>query len=416
MMKKIMFASLISLGLINIPIFQKATQHNLKNDKFFEIKYEDLLKQKSTIKLSQLATNVEYIQLETNEKCMVADNAKYYFSGNYIFVKNRDHILKFSSDGKFLKKIGTPGRGPGEIYSIHNVSIIPEKKLIIIYDMVPHKLLYFNFDGVLIKTVNTPRFAEVNVMNDDRSVAISQESATSEKYTHLLIDESGDTLSAVESYESWKTSTPNQLGMIGSPSFLPFYRYQNKYFLKSMYNDTVYVVNSNKIRRSYFINLGKYRIPEEKRFERLSPGERQSFKISRLGYCFTYVFEAGDRLFLTTNEWGGDYKIDRFVINKRGFIVNTDNKYLGVYKGYIDNDWDGGPLFWPKGSINDNTVFMPIYVADLKNIIKFRRSSNSLKTMVKFPDKRNQMEKMASDLDIADNPILMVVTLKSDLL
>lgn len=409
-----MFVSLISLSLINIPIFQKSTQFNLKNDKFFEIKYEDLLKLKNIARLSQIATKVEYIQLETNEKCMIYHSPKYYFSGNFIFVNNRDHILKFSSEGKFLKKIGNPGRGPGEIYIIHNVSIIPEKKLIIIYDLAPHKLLYFNFDGVLIKTVNTPRFTEVNVMNDDRSIAISQESAASEKYTHLLIDESGDTLSAVKNLESWKTSTPNQLGMIGSPSFVPFYRYQNKYFLKSMYNDTVYVVNANKIKPAFFVNLGKYRLPEEKRFERLSPGERQLFNKNNLGYCFTYVFEAGDRLFLTANEWGGDYKIDRFVIHKSGFIANTDNKYSGVYKGYIDNDWDGGPLFWPKGIINDNTVFMPIYAADLKNIIKFRRSSNSLKTMVKFPDKRIQMEKMVSELDIADNPILMVVTLKSD--
>jgi hypothetical protein len=413
---KIKSASLISVGilLIYIPDFQKNPPQNLKNDKFFEIKYEELLKQKNTIKLSQVASEVKYIQLETNEKCPVAENAKYYFSGDYIFVRNRDHILQFSSDGKFIRKFGTPGRGPGEIYIIHNVSIIPDKKLIIIYDMAPHKLLYFNFDGVLIKTVNTPRYMEVNVMNDDRSIAIIQESAASEKYTHLLIDKSGDTLSAVESHESWKTSTPNQLGMIGSPSFLPFYRYQNKYYLKSMYNDTVYVVNDNKIRPGYFINLGKYRIPEEKRFERLSPGERQSFKKSRLGYCYTYVFEAGERLFLITNEWSGDYKIDRFVINKRGFIANTENKYSGVYKGYIDNDWDGGALFWPKGSINDNTVFMPIFVADLKNIINFRRSSKSLKTMVKFPDKRNQLEKMAANLDIADNPILMVVTLASE--
>jgi hypothetical protein len=251
-------------------------------------------------------------------------------------------------------------------------------------------------------------------MHDGRSIAISQESIASAKYTHLLMDESGDTISAVKNLESWKTSTPNQIGMIGSPSFVPFYIYQNKYFLKSMYNDTVYVVNANKIRPSYFINLGKYRIPEEKRFERLSPGERRSFTTSRLGYCYTYVFEAGDRLFLIANEWGGDYKIDRFVINKKGLTENTDNKYSGVYKGYIDNDWDGGALFWPNGSINDNTVFMPIYVADIKNIIKLRKSSTSLKTIVRFPDKRAQMEKMVSELDISDNPILMVVTLKSD--
>jgi len=181
-----------------------------------------------------------------------------------------------------------------------------------------------------------------------------------------------------------------------------------------MYNDTVYVINANKITPAYFVNLGKYRLPEEKRYERSSNGEARLFWRNTAGYYYTYVFEAGDRLFLTTNEWGGDFKIDRFVINKSGFIANTDNRYSGVFKGYIDNDWDGGTPFWPKGSINDNKVFMPIDVADLKNILNFRRSSNTLKTMVKFPDQRTLLEKMASDLDITNNPILMVVTLKSD--
>lgn len=387
-MKKIVFALLITLGLINLSFFQKSTQPNLKSDKFFEIKYEELLKQKNTIKLSQLATMVEYIRLKTNENCLIDNTAKYFFSDGFIFVKNKDHILKFSSDGKFLKKIGSPGRGPGEINSIHNVSIIPKKKLIIIYDMVPHKLLYFNFDGVLLKTVNTPRFMHVSVMHDERSIAISQESTASEKYTHLLMDESGDTISAVKNLESWKTSTPNQIGIIGSPSFVPFYIYQNKYFLKSMYNDTVYVINANKIKPSFFINLGKYRIPEDKRFERSVQREARIFWKNSAGYYFTYVFEAGDRLFLIADEWGGTNKIERFVINKKVLTENNENIYSGVYKGYIDNDWDGGALFWPKGSINDNTIFMPIYVADLKNILNFRKTSTSLKTMVRFPDKR----------------------------
>lgn len=409
-------ASLISVSilLIYIPDFQKTPARNLQNDKFFEIKYEELLKQKNTIKLSQIASNVEYIKLETNEDCMIYHNPKFYFTDDFIFVKNRDHILKFSSDGKFLKKIGSAGRGPGEIYIIHNMSVIPEKKLIVVHDYAPHKLLYFNFDGTLIKTVKTPRFKEIKVMNDKRWIAISQAIVTSEKYTHFLIGESGDTISAVKNNISWKTSSPIIVSR-GSPSFEPFYTYQKKYYLKSMYNDTVYVINENKIVPGYQINLGKYRLPSDKIWERLSPEEAKSFESNAFNYCFSHIFEAGGRLFLTINYWGGDDRLQRYTINKKGFIANTENKYSNVFKGYIDNDWDGGTLFWPKGSINDNIVFMPIHVADLKNIINFRRSSMSLKTMAKFPDKRNQLEKMASDSDIADNPILMVVSLKSEL-
>lgn len=408
-------ASVISFGilLINVPICQKSTQQNLNNDKFFEIKYEELLKHKNSIKLSQVASEVKYIQLETNEKCMIYPYAKYYFSDNFIFVSNRDHILKFSSDGKFIKQIGTPGRGPGEITSITTTSIIPEKKWIVLYDFVAHKLRYFNFDGNLVKTINLAPFRYVKVIDNITYIAISNvNSVASEKYTHLLLNESGETLSSVKNPESWKSVYQNNVLSISSPTFEPFYTYRNNHYFKSMYNDTVYVVNANRIQPSFFINLGKYRIPEEKRFERLSPAESKMFNENTSGYYFSYVFEAGDRLFLTTNEWGGDTKIGRFTINKKSLVENSDDKNSGIYKGYIDNDWDGGALFWPKGSFSDNTVFMPIYIKDLKDIINFRRSSKSLKTMVKFPDKRAQMEKMVSDLDISDNPILMIVKLK----
>jgi hypothetical protein len=40
-------------------------------DKFFEINYEDILKNKKVVPLSQVATNVEYIKLETNKDCLI---------------------------------------------------------------------------------------------------------------------------------------------------------------------------------------------------------------------------------------------------------------------------------------------------------------------------------------------------------
>jgi hypothetical protein len=416
-MKRIKSVSIISLGilLINVPTFQKVSEPNLNSWKFFEIKYEDLIKQKTIAKLSQLASNVEYIRLETNEDCMVYNNAKYYFTDNFIFVKNRDHILKFSYDGKFIKKIGNPGRGPGEITSITTTSIIPEKKLIAIYDFVAHKLRFFDFDGKMLKTVNLAPYNYVKVLKNNTYIAINQvRSVASEKFSHLLLSESGDTISTVKNYETWKSFNQNRILTIGSPSFEPFYIYQNNPYFKSMYNDTVYVVSDNRIAPAYFINLGKYRIPEEKRYERSIHGDAKLFDKDAAGYYYAYVLEAGGKLFLTANEWGGNSDLVYFLINKKAFIENADNKYSSTFKGYIDNDWDGGAVFWPKGSINDNKVYMPIYAADLKNVINFRRTSNSLKTMVKYPDKRTELEKMASEIDISDNPLLMIVTLKND--
>jgi hypothetical protein len=40
-------------------------------EKFFEIRYEDLIKNKETISLSQIASNVEYIKLETTKNSVL---------------------------------------------------------------------------------------------------------------------------------------------------------------------------------------------------------------------------------------------------------------------------------------------------------------------------------------------------------
>ena len=72
------------------------------------------------------------------------------------------------------------------------------------------------------------------------------------------------------------TSNPMQI-MIGYPVFEPYYFSQNKYHLKSMYNDTVYGISSDKIKPEYLINLGKYKLPNQRRPERLGISQLQKF-------------------------------------------------------------------------------------------------------------------------------------------
>jgi hypothetical protein len=88
---------------------QKEKIGKIYSGNFFQINYETLLKQKETISLSQMASNVEYIKLETKDNCLLWEGLKkYLFTDNFIFISNKDHILKYSRDGKFIRKIGTP--------------------------------------------------------------------------------------------------------------------------------------------------------------------------------------------------------------------------------------------------------------------------------------------------------------------
>lgn len=373
-----------------------------KPDKFFEIRYENLLKNKQIIGLSQLALNVEYIPLETNDDCIIG-RGKYFFTDSLLFVSNRDHILKFSRNGKFLRKIGSPGRGPGEIDIIRTMSIIPDKRLIVIQKNSENKLLFFSFDGKLIKTINIPYTWMIKVMNDEKYIAYDSGSAGSEKYTFRLTNEHGDTISVVNNYTTW--DYVRHLTVV-HPAFEPFYFYRNNFFFKAMYNDTVYTLNSNKIVPNYFINLGKFKLPDELRPERININDIKIYTDNRIKYYFANVFEAANMIFLASYCYGiADPMYLLFDRDKQNgnLLVNKS----GTSTGFI-NDWDGGMDFWPTGSISNDQVFMVIDILAFQGVLEDKELSQKL---IKFPEKQRQLENMISKLDVTNNPIIMVVTI-----
>jgi hypothetical protein len=376
---------------------------------FFNINLEEILGNKEQVNLSQLASNVEYIKLETNDNCMIGPTVDYFFMDSLIFVKNRDHILKFSRDGKFLKRIGNPGRGPGEIDLTRVVSILPEKRLIIVQLNRKRELLYFNFDGELVKTVgfNAP-FYHIKVLNDERYLINNFVFVGNEPYTFILANEKWDTLSFIENFIKWIHNSSTWIG-ISYPDFKPDYLANGQLHLKSLYNDTVYILESDKIKPSYFLNLGKYKLPEELIPERLGFEQIQKFREHSNEYLFGIVLEAGNKVFLKARSYKGS--INKYVLfskiqHKGVLLINN----YGDSKGFV-NDWDGGIDFWPVGTINYNQIYMPVNILDFQKALK---ENKTRKISARYPEKQKQLTDMVSDLDVTANPILMVITLKND--
>jgi len=351
---------------------------------------------------------VEYIKLETKDECLLWGGVKkYLFTDNFIFISNRDHILKFSRDGKFINKIGTPGRGPGEIDLIVNMSILPDKNLVIVQTNVGRKLLYFTFDGDFVKTVVFTSYVPyVKVLRDGKYLTHDNGSSGKNKYTFGLVNENMDTLSVVKNYNHWIYTQKIMIG-IGYPQFEPYYESGGRNYFKTMYNDTIFTVSSDKIIPSYYINLGKYRLPNDLRPERLGPDNIQMFNDKGLNYYFANVFQASDNLFLTTYSYGKNpqyYFLFKPESQTGSLLVNKN----GGSTGFV-NDWDGGIDFWPTGSINDKQVYLQINVLTIqKELDRLKSNTGS----VKYPEKKQQLIKMITDLDPFNNPILMIVTLK----
>ncbi|MFZ0282596.1 MAG: 6-bladed beta-propeller [Bacteroidales bacterium] len=411
-MKNIMIIVLVLFAAScgNNPGTDKSASGNDEN-RFFTVDLENALGNKQLINLSQVASDVEYIKLETAEDCMVRPVVNYFFTDSMVLVQNFDHILKFSRKGKFLQRIGTSGRGPGEIDLIRIMSVIPEKRIIAVQKNSLRELLFFSFEGNFQKTVDfEPRYFNVKVLPDCKYVSYDPGSVGNEKYSFCLLDEKWDTLSAVENYTKWVSQPASVMIMVGWPEFKPFYLNRNTLHVKAMYNDTVYNLRQDKFYPEYFIDLGKYKLPEELRPERLGAAQFQKFRDNGGNYYFAIVHGVGGKVFLTAHSYSDSNPLKYILCdrskNEQTLLTDTE----GVSTGFI-NDWDGGLDFWPVGSISERKIFMPVNAMDLRKELENIRSG---KKQVKYPGKQKELLKLISELEETDNPVIMAVTLKQD--
>ncbi|MGE5432234.1 MAG: 6-bladed beta-propeller, partial [Syntrophomonadaceae bacterium] len=159
-------------------------------------------------------------------------------------------VLKFSYDGKFLGEILKIGRGPEEIDGGAEVSILPDKRLIVSHKLSQRKLYYFSYDGKFIKSVNSPLRGSVHVLKDGKNLYYQKGSPGGSKYSFILTNEKNDTISFVKNYKSWINT--GQLAISSGISYSKsLYYVGSKIFFKNVYNDTVYSISSNKIVPSF---------------------------------------------------------------------------------------------------------------------------------------------------------------------
>lgn len=375
-----------------------------ERNEFFVIPYEDALRNKKTINLSDIAEEVNYIPLQTDSNCLLARKPEYHFTEQYIFVENRDHVLVFDYTGKFIRKIGTPGKGPNEIDLIRKTVVNERDKTIALQTNWSRKLLYFSFDGTFIESIPVPDIMYMYTLGKDRFVIYDMCSSGYEDYFLMLTNRNNDTLSTVKNHFKWENTTGSSYS-ISYWSFYPYYSYQDKPYFKSMYNDTVYTVTGDNFVPAYYIDLGKYRLPDDARFE--NPVSMEKFRRVQNLYYLASAVEAAGYVFVTSFTYADS--LPQNILHQPG---NAESTFLvkeyGESAGFI-NDWDGGPEFWPEGKANDQTLFMPVSPIKLMDMIG---EGDFADTDVVYPDRKKELMNMIKGLKEEDNVVLMVVKLK----
>ena len=83
--------------------------------------------------LSDIVKDVEYVKLETQDNILVGDIKQLKRTEKFVFIysRNQNHVMMFDTSGRFIRKIGRVGQGPGEVTNINFFTV--SDSLVFIY-------------------------------------------------------------------------------------------------------------------------------------------------------------------------------------------------------------------------------------------------------------------------------------------
>lgn len=386
--------------------------HSSRNKGQKTIKTFDLkeLPNLSTLKLSDLGfVDIEYIPLETNERSMLPNideltfmaNNRIIADDNYFLLKHWNLILKFRSDGSFVCRIGTEGRGPNEYIVAHDIDVNPENQNTYLVSAWQKKFNVYSANGEFIRSFQMPIFAPVDFRFVDGNIlCYSNNLQGNIENSFVLMDTNGIIL---KNFPNKYPFNKHKSGVAHGVVENLFYRFNNQLLKKEIYSDTIYAYQKNMdFRPHLIIKVSEKLITPEARteFEGLEIGKKYINPLN--------LFEFGDFVyyaFVYEFILGGESKV-------YGFIGSKENDFealINLRKGLI-NDLDGGPNLLPLATKDDNTVIAIIEALKLKTYVASDDFKNSKPKLVK---KKIELGKLASNLKETDNPILVLLKLKN---
>ena len=362
---------------------------------------------------SSLFKSLKIVPLETNELCLIGRINKIMVFDQYIFVLDNtiaNSLYMFDKEGRFIRKIGSVGQGPGEYIGISDFAIDRVNRTIyIIGSRLPRIHKYDLATGKFIQTIHLDRndrskrfmhFVSVGgklyaeglfVEHSDKNYLLYSvdESSGKEKDNFLNVMEYNKGISVLQSHTI----------------FYPFILRGNgdALFFQSFMNHIIEITKD-----------GVFSLIEFKGKNLLTPDEsKRTYEFSNMNnrQNSSRIFEATDKYMRVVAyiEKGDHIIVDMmkgFQLHR--FLINKKTKETSIFeKCYLDDLlYNDGRGFFPAFGCNDvNGAYY--YVNDSRKTLTFQELA---KAGSLSPDIIG-LEKLAK-LDSEDNPILFYYEFK----
>jgi hypothetical protein len=345
---------------------QKNIPYNIEIKKNFEnIK---------AVNLSAIGKELSFIPLETTPDCLIQEIEKILFSDSYIFVSEIKRLLQFDKNGKFIRQIGSEGRGPEEYFSVGDFSIDEQRKEIYIISIASARLFIYGFDGAFKNSFNLSFRPAQIIPKDNNSLMFHLWNAPGNNDPSWIITNRQGINTA---------SIKNNLKRISKPGLIikdtPLYLFDNTVHFMEFGIDTLYYFKDTMKKPYAVFSLGDLKIETDQLFTE-SMVKSKEFLIDKL--WIVSIIENNEFLFIEFSR-GITGSSMCAIYNKKNDAVNF------LKDDTFQNDLGGGIGFWPKQIINDNMLVDYVDAFDLlKRIIP---------------------SSLRSKLTETSNPVLMIV-------
>lgn len=356
------------------------------------IPFEEGMADRRDAVLSQFASEVVYVPLETNAQSLI-QNVKgcIEVTREYIYLPCMRNLFQFTGEGKFVRQIGKTGQGPGEYNYIRHIAT--DEMADRLYLLTTGKVVVYTLEGkyereIRLKNRDPWQFA---LINDSLMAAYSYNSNGQVKDKIVRFNMNGDSISSIPQYDQFKLQSTGSY-MLAGPADRYFATYEGETSFKEYYCDTLFTITPGDPVPRYILRQGKYTLPVEKRFERME-GNRQRYFEESAPYLRTDIIETNKYIFLPSESWGNVKKSEQLVIYDK-----STQTCFSTPDGTIRNDLGGSSTFRPFTNIGDNTL------------LEVREASDIIDEMDKNPSLKEHP--ILKNIKEDDNPVLIIVKLK----
>ena len=382
-MKKGLFLSIIIF--ICFGCLQKRPPSSLKTYYIEKI----LDKKSENLSIDSISSDITIIHLDTSDSILIDKIRSVYLYNQLLFVLHNKRCSVFDLKGKYLYDIGKIGQGPGEFSSIRNIYFY--NKEIFIYDGLMNYIFHYTISGQFISRIPILDYMfDFSFIDKDIFVGflIPNELASNRMKFYNTEGICVDSISHDRTFGNPEASIYSSDGH--------FFSYNDNKYIKEGYNDTTFLITpKHTLSPQYIIDVGKYARTYEDRIlykEKYSTGRAINVRFENDKYIILYGMGLKKGEYVLINK-------QQEYISKVNFIYNDEDLklFLKEEEYYSLTSHSGFTLTTPNAE--------PIMIDDGSPSFAIVGVSEDNKVLIGYE----------KSLSLADNPVIVLVSVKDDL-